>query len=288
MLSAGRSWQLARERWQLPRRGAVMGILNVTPDSFSDGGRHAGPEAAVEHALHMVQAGADIVDIGGESTRPGAAEVEETVEIQRVLPVVEALRAAMPDVRISVDTRHVAVARAALQAGADVVNDISGLADPAMRELCAEFACGVVLMHMQGTPQTMQQAPHYENVVAEVRAFFEERMTLALDAGIAPECICLDPGIGFGKTTAHNLALIRHLESLRVQNRPLLMALSRKRFLGELWGDAAFGRQSALPTVVMSLMAARYGADLHRVHDVEELSRSLVLSDSVSLSNNWL
>ncbi len=287
MLSTGRSWQLARECWRLPRGGAVMGILNVTPDSFSDGGRYAGVPAAVEHAMQMVQAGADMVDIGGESTRPGSDEVDEAEELRRVLPVIEALRAAMPALRISIDTRHAAVARAALQAGADVVNDITGLADPAMRAVCAEFPCGVVLMHMQGTPQTMQLAPQYEDVVAEVRAFFEERVSMAQADGIAPSRICLDPGIGFGKTVGHNLALICGLESLRVQNMPLLMALSRKRFLGTLWGDADFARQSALPTVVMSLQAAEYGADMHRVHDVAELRRALALREAVCAPNNW-
>lgn len=287
MLPTGRNWQLAREYWQLPPGGAVMGILNVTPDSFSDGGRYTGVEAAVAHARDMVQAGADMIDIGGESTRPGAAAVDEDEELRRVLPVIEALRSAMPELRLSIDTRHATVARAALRAGADVVNDITGLADPAMRAVCAEFPCGVVLMHMQGTPQTMQIAPHYEDVVAEVRAFFEERLALALADGIAAERICLDPGIGFGKTVEHNLALIRRLESLRVQNRPLLMALSRKRFLGALWGDAAVARQSSLPTVVMSLQAAQYGADLHRVHDVADMRRALALRAAVCSPNNW-
>ena len=287
MLSAGRSWQLARACWRLPRGGAVMGILNVTPDSFSDGGRYAGVTAAVEHASQMVEAGADMIDIGGESTRPGSDEVDVAEELRRVLPVIEALRATMPQMRLSIDTRHAAVARAALLAGADVVNDITGLADPAMRAVCAEFPCGVVLMHMQGTPQTMQLEPHYEDVVAEVRDFFEERVALAVADGIAPERICLDPGIGFGKTVEHNLALIRGLESLRVQNLPLLMALSRKRFLGTLWGDADYARQSALPTVVMSLQAAEYGADMHRVHDVAELRRALSLREAVCAPNNW-
>lgn len=287
MLPVGRIWQLAHECWQLPPGGAVMGILNVTPDSFSDGGRYTGVESAVAHARDMVQAGADMIDIGGESTRPGAAAVDVAEELRRVLPVIEALRAAMPALRLSIDTRHAAVARAALLAGADVVNDITGLADPAMRAVCAEFPCGVVLMHMQGTPQTMQIAPHYEDVVAEVRAFFEERLALAQADGIAPERICLDPGIGFGKTVEHNLALIHELESLRVQNLPLLMALSRKRFLGTLWGDAEAARQSPLPTVVMSLQAAQYGADMHRVHDVADMRRALELRAAVCSPNNW-
>ena len=277
-----RSWQLARECWQLPAQGAVMGVLNVTPDSFSDGGLRTTVPAALEHARHLVAAGADMIDIGGESTRPGAQEVSVAAELRRVVPVIQAIRAEFPALRLSIDTRHAEVARAALQAGADVVNDISGLASPAMRDVCAEFPCGVVLMHMQGEPGTMQQNPQYTDVVAELRAFFEERVQLVLDAGIELNRICLDPGIGFGKTTAHNLALIAGLESLRVRNLPILMALSRKRFLGELVGDAEMARTTPLPTVTMSLLAAERGADLHRVHDVAELCAALRLRTALS------
>ncbi|MBQ8377425.1 MAG: dihydropteroate synthase [Akkermansia sp.] len=274
---ASRIWQLARESWQLPAAGAIMGILNVTPDSFSDGGVHADVASAVAHARRMIDAGADMIDIGGESTRPGSAEVTVAEELDRVLPVVAALRAEFPHARLSIDTRHAEVARATLLAGADVVNDITGLADPAMRQVCAALPCGVVLMHMQGEPGTMQQNPRYDDVVAEVRAFFETRVALAVADGIAPERICLDPGIGFGKTVEHNLSLIRHLESLRVRNLPMLMALSRKRFMGSLLGDAELPKLSPVPTVVMSLLSADRGADLHRVHDVAELKQALVL-----------
>ena len=277
-----RYWQLAHENWLLPPGGAVMGILNVTPDSFSDGGLHADVDAAVEHARQMLAEGADIIDIGGESTRPGAAELDVEEDMLRVLPVVETLRRELPSARLSVDTRHAAVAYAALQAGADVVNDICGLQNPEMLRVCVENPCGIVLMHMLGTPATMQQKPHYEDVVAEVRAFFESQLTKAVSAGVAAERICLDPGIGFGKTTRHNLALIRHLSELRVNDQPVLMALSRKRFLGELLGDAESARKSALPTVVMSLLAAQHGADLHRVHDVAALRQGLKLRESLS------
>ena len=258
-----------------------MGILNVTPDSFSDGGRYSGVEDAVAYARRMWLDGADMIDIGGESTRPGSAEVEDAEELRRVLPVIEVLRSKYPEMRLSIDTRHASVARAALEAGVDVVNDITGLTNPAMRAVCAEFPCGVVLMHMQGTPKTMQIAPHYDDVVAEVRDFFEQQVNLAQAEGIAQERICLDPGIGFGKNLEHNLALIQHLETLRVQQLPLLMALSRKRFIGALWEDADFVRQSPWPTVVMSLMAAQSGADMHRVHDVAELRRALQLRAAV-------
>ncbi len=279
---ARRYWQLARESWLLPPGGAVMGILNVTPDSFSDGGLHADVDAAVLHAGRMLAAGADIIDIGGESTRPGAEELEVEEEKRRVLPVVEILRREFPSARLSVDTRHAVVAYAALQAGADVVNDICGLQNPEMQRVCVENPCGIVLMHMQGTPATMQQNPCYVDVVAEVRAFFESQLARAVAAGIAAERICLDPGIGFGKTTEHNLALIRQLSDLRINDRPLLMALSRKRFLGELLGDTDSARKSALPTVVMSLLAAQHGADMHRVHDVAALRQGLKLCASLS------
>lgn len=276
-MSEARRWQLARSCWVFPRGGAVMGILNVTPDSFSDGGLHAGVDAAVEHARRMLAAEADVIDIGGESTRPGAVEVAVDEELRRVVPVVEALRAEFPSALLSVDTRHAEVARAALLAGADILNDITGLEDPAMRQVCRDLPCGIVLMHMQGEPGTMQQNPVYADVVAEVRAFFESRLALVVAEGIDPQRICLDPGIGFGKTVEHNLALIRELESLRVQNLPLLMALSRKRFMGAVLENPAVVREQVWPTLAMSLLAAERGADMHRVHDVAELRGALRL-----------
>lgn len=276
-------WVLRSENWLLPPEGGIMGILNVTPDSFSDGGLHnASVEAALQHATRMVHEGAHIIDVGGESTRPGSHPVPEQVEIERTAPVIRALRHAFPTLRISIDTRHARVAEAALDAGADIINDISGLASPAMRELCATRPCGIILMHMQGTPDTMQKAPHYHDVVAEVRAFFDERVELARQCGIAPARICLDPGIGFGKTTAHNLALIRHLSELRVHNLPLMMALSRKRFMGELLQDPAAPGVSPVPTVTMSLLAAARGANLHRVHDVAPLRQALTLRHALA------
>ena len=271
-----RTWQLRRERWVLPQGGAVMGILNVTPDSFSDGGSYKSLDAAVRHARSMLEEGADIIDVGGESTRPGAAPVSMEEEMARVVPVIEALRAQFGPLRLSIDTRHAAVARAALEAGADIVNDVEGLRGEGMAELCARFGCGVIVMHMQGEPGTMQQAPCYNDVVAEVRSFFEERWETLTAAGIDPACLCWDPGIGFGKTVEHNLALVAHLESLRVAGLPLMMALSRKRFLGTVLGEAAAGREAGA-TVAMSLYARRCGADLHRVHEVQPLKRALAL-----------
>ena len=254
-----------------------MGILNVTPDSFSDGGRYMARHAALAHARQMLAEGAHIIDVGGESTRPGAQETPVEEEIRRTIPVIAALRAELPSILISIDTRHAPVAAAALEAGADIVNDITALASPAMRSLCAAQPCGIILMHKQGTPATMQLNPQYTDVVSEVRAFFEQRVLLAEQAGISPTRLCLDPGIGFGKTTAHNLSLISHLEELRVRNLPLLMALSRKRFLGDLLGDSELPKTTPLPTVAMSLLAADRGADLHRVHDIAPLHQALTL-----------
>ncbi len=275
-----RTWKLRRERWTFPEGGGIMGILNVTPDSFSDGGAHMSPGDAVRHAGAMLEEGADIIDVGGESTRPGAAPVSIEEETARVVPVIEALRAQYGSVRVSVDTRHAAVAREALEAGADIVNDVAALRGEGMAEVCAEYGCGVVAMHMRGEPGTMQQNPRYDDVTAEVRAFFEERLAAFVKAGIDPACVCWDPGIGFGKTVAHNLALIAHLESLRVADLPMMIALSRKRFLGAILDDPAAGRETGA-TVAMSLYARSCGADVHRVHEVRPLQRALALWNAV-------
>ncbi len=278
------TWQLRNQLWHIPAAGGIMGILNVTPDSFSDGGQHTTITAAIEHARRMLQDGAHIIDIGGESTRPGATPVDAAEEERRTVPVIASLRQEFPHALLSIDTRTTSVAAAALAAGADIINDITGLASAEMRTLCAAHPCGIILMHMQGTPQTMQIAPTYTDVVAEVRAFFEQRLAMAQAAGISPERICLDPGIGFGKTTEHNLALIRHLSALRVANRPLLMALSRKRFLGDILNTPELAKNSPLPTVSMSLLAAQNGANLHRVHDVAPLHQALTLLHSLKNS----
>ena len=266
-----RIWQMGGSPWELPQQGAIMGILNATPDSFSDGGVHAAPAAALAHAVALAEQGADVIDVGGESTRPGAQEVTPADEAARVLPVLCAIRRELPRIRLSIDTRHAEVARAALDAGADIVNDITGLRAPGMLELCAQSDCGIVLMHMQGEPATMQDNPQYTNVVAQVRAFFEERVQAAGQAGIDPQRICLDPGFGFGKTAAHNMQLLEHLEELRIHNLPLMSALSRKRFLKEYFGNPADPQS----TVAASLMAAAHGADIHRVHDVQALCQAM-------------
>lgn len=246
-----------------------MGILNVTPDSFSDGGHYTDPLTALSHAQLMLAQGAAIIDVGGESTRPGAVPVSPHEELRRTLPVIRLLRERLPSAIISIDTRHAVVAQAALQAGADIVNDVNALGDPDMRSVCAEYACGVVLMHMKGTPATMQDNPCYSNVLHEVRDFLRQRIDLVSSAGIDPHCICLDPGIGFGKSTEHNLQLIDGLESLRLRDLPILMGLSRKRFLSAVLPDDPHA------TVTMSLRAAAHGAQIHRVHEVAPLRAAL-------------
>lgn len=271
-----RLWHLRGDTpWPIPPGGGIIGILNTTPDSFSDGGRYTSLDQALAQAHHLAHSGAHIIDIGGESTRPGSSEISIDEELQRVIPTIRAVRAALPHQLISVDTRHAPVAQAALQAGAHIINDITGLSNPAMRAVCAASTCGIILMHMQGTPATMQHNPQYHNVTAEVRQFFETRIHQAEQAGISPRRICLDPGIGFGKTTRHNLTLIAQLEATRVRNLPILMALSRKRFLGEIFHNPALAKSSPLPTIALSLIAANHGADLHRVHDPAPLREAL-------------
>ncbi len=264
-----KNWKLRHTALALPPGGVIMGILNVTPDSFSDGGSHTTPPQALAHAELMLEQGATIIDVGGESTRPGAQEVSVQEELRRVLPVLRLLRSELPDAILSVDTRHAAVARTALEAGVDIVNDICGLSDPAMREVCAEYACGVVIMHMQGEPATMQLNPSYRDVISEVRDFLDRQVQLACAAGINMDCICLDPGIGFGKTSQQNLQLIDGMELLRVHDLPILIGLSRKRFLK----DVLPGDEQA--TVKMSLRAAEHGAQVHRVHEVAPLFAAL-------------
>ena len=272
-------WKTTLGRTDLSRNGRIMGILNVTPDSFSDGGKHEG-SAALEHARRMIAEGAQIIDIGGESTRPGAPEVTAKEEIARTRPVIEALRKEWQG-SISIDTSKAAVAAAALEAGADIVNDVSGLtADPEMSPLCARTGCGVVVMHMQGDPRTMQLAPSYGDVVAEVIAFFEERISTLASAGIDPECICLDPGIGFGKTVEHNLALLRALPQLSVGGRPVLLGVSRKSFIGKTLGSMDLADR-AWPTVAITAWARDAGARIHRVHEVKPNVEALRMTEAI-------
>lgn len=273
-------WKTRRIALDLTRQGQVMGILNVTPDSFSDGGRHGNIEAAMDHARRMIAEGAALIDIGGESTRPGAAPVSTGEEITRTVPVVEALRAEW-DGLISIDTSKAEVAEAALAAGADIVNDVSGLrADLRMAEVCAGSGCGVVVMHMQGEPRTMQIAPVYGDVVDEVRRFFEERMKLLVEAGIDPAAMCFDPGIGFGKSLEHNLSLLRALANLAPADRPILLGVSRKSFIAKILGDNDLALRD-WPTVAITSQARERGVMLHRVHAVRANVEALRMTEAI-------
>ena len=261
-------WHAGSQSWHLDRTALIMAILNVTPDSFSDGGRHLELDDTLAAARRFLEEGADILDIGGESTRPGADPVSVDHELSRVLPVIKNL-ADLDSVGISIDTCKPGVAEAALRSGANIVNDISGFRDPEMIKVCANSDCGIVVMHMKGNPQTMQRSPVYQDVVGEVRDFFQERFQTLTEAGIEPTRIVFDPGIGFGKTLSHNLALLRGVQDYSVHNRPILMGLSRKSFIGALINDSSLPRREA-PTQALTALTRRNGALIHRVHQVKE------------------
>ena len=277
---ASLGWRGRRFAFRFPRPAIVMGVVNVTPDSFSDGGRFIDPVAAIEHGVQLVAEGAEILDIGGESTRPGAALVDEAEELRRILPVIAGL-AAKAAVPISIDTMKPAVARAALDAGAAIVNDVAAnRASPEMWETVAATGAGYVAMHMLGTPATMQQAPGYSDVVAEVRAFFADRLVAARAAGITAEQVVLDPGIGFGKTVGDNLGLIARLAEFKSLGRPLLLGVSRKSFLGKVLGAEARAR---LPGgLACSVWAAREGVQIFRTHDVAATVQALRMLEAIT------
>jgi dihydropteroate synthase len=255
----------------------LMGVVNVTPDSFSDGGQYLDPAAAIRHGEELLRDGASILDVGGESTRPGAEEVDEAEELRRVEPVVRALAG---EATVSIDTSKLAVAEAALDAGASIVNDVTAFKhDPGMAGLCAERGVGVVLMHMPGNPRTMQDDPRYVDVVDDVKAFLAERMEFAVGRGIEEERIWLDPGIGFGKTLEHNLELLRRLGELRKLGRPLVVGTSRKSFIGKVDGSDVEDRIGG--SIATSVLAAAEGADVLRVHDVAEMTQALAVANAV-------
>ena len=265
-------------------RPLVMGVVNVTPDSFSDGGRHCGPAAAVSHALRLVDSGAQILDIGGESTRPGAPPVEEAEELRRVLPVIETLsrQTAVP---ISVDTMKPAVARAAVSAGAAIWNDVTALSHaPESAAVAAELGCRVVLMHMRGEPRTMQDAPAYADVVGEVEAYLLAQAEAAIAAGVRRERILLDPGLGFGKTAAHNLTLMRALPRLAAHGIPVLVGASRKRTIQAIDPTATDPADRLGGSLAFALWAARCGAAVVRVHDVRETAQALAVWSALGAS----
>jgi dihydropteroate synthase len=255
----------------------LMGVVNVTPDSFSDGGLFLDAEAAIAHGRELAEQGAEILDVGGESTRPGAVEVSAEEELARVLPVVRGLAGIAT---VSIDTSKAAVAEAALDAGASIVNDVTALRrDPGIGTLCAERDAGLILMHMQGDPRTMQEDPSYDDVVDDVEAFLAQRMEAAIGVGVAEELIWLDPGIGFGKTLDHNLELLRRLGELRELGRPLVVGTSRKSFIGKIDGSDVDDRIGG--TIASSVLAAAEGADVLRVHDVAETAQATRMTSAI-------
>jgi dihydropteroate synthase len=275
-----RIWKVADRVFNVSRQGLIMGVLNVTPDSFSDGGKFFATEKAIEQGLRMVAEGADIIDVGGESTRPGAEPVAAEKELHRVIPVIEKLRAKI-DVPISIDTWKAEVAREAIHAGAAIVNDVTGgRGDEGMLSLIAETKSAFVIMHMQGTPRTMQNQPQYGDVVSEVADFFRQQYARAIVCNIEPMAIAFDPGIGFGKTIDHNLELLAQLERLRANDRPLVVGVSRKSFLGKLANAPEIKDRLAPALALIALLRVR-GADAFRVHDVKENVSALRVTEAI-------
>ena len=273
-------WQIGDRAIDLSQHSIIMGVLNVTPDSFSDGGEFFTAEKAVEHGARMAAEGAEIIDIGGESTRPGAQPVSAEEEMARVLPVIAKLRARIAAF-ISIDTTKAVVARAALEAGATIINDVSGgRADPQMMKLVAEKKSAFIIMHMQGTPQSMQANPHYADVISEVADFFRQQYARALECGIDSMAIAFDPGIGFGKTVEHNLELLSNLPRLRVQGRPTVVGVSRKSSLGKMIDSAEISDRFA-PTIAFTALLRERGANVLRVHDVKENAAALRVTEKL-------
>ena len=275
-----RGWKIGDRIADLSTCGMIMGVLNITPDSFSDGGEFFDVERAVARGIEIASEGADMIDVGGESTRPGAEPVSANQELKRVIPVIERLRSEI-DIPISVDTSKGDVAAAALDAGASIINDVTaGRADRRMLPLAATRKAALVLMHMQGEPRTMQKNPHYSDVVREVGDFFRQQTYRAIECGVDPMRLAFDPGIGFGKTLEHNLTLLKNLDQLRVHDRPLAVGVSRKSFLGKLAGSNEMSDRLAQTVGFTSILRSR-GADVLRVHDVKENVASLRIAQVV-------
>jgi dihydropteroate synthase len=273
-------WKIAGQTFDLTERSMIMGVLNVTPDSFSDGGKFFDRTRAVRHGRQMISDGAQIIDVGGESTRPGADAVAANEELTRVAPVVANLRASGAGL-ISIDTTKASVARAALDAGATIINDVTGgRGDGAMFSLAADRGAALIVMHMQGTPRTMQDAPHYDDVVGEIREFFRHQYAQAIESGVDPMAIAFDPGIGFGKTLKHNLELLRCLPELRIEDRPLVVGVSRKSFLGKILGSAEADDRLA-PTVALTGLLRERSANVLRVHDVKPNVAALRVTEAL-------
>jgi dihydropteroate synthase len=275
-----RLWKIGERVFDVSRHGLIMGVLNVTPDSFSDGGEFLTAEKATERGLQMAAEGAHIIDVGGESARPGAEPVTADEELRRVIPVIENLRRKL-DVPISIDTSKAEVACAAIEAGALIVNDVTGgRGDDKMLPLVAETKSAFIIMHMQGTPRTMQVQPRYSDVVAEISEFFRQQYVVAIGSNIDPMAIAFDPGIGFGKTLDHNLELLAQLERLRAHDRPLVVGVSRKSFLGKLIGSPEISDR-LVPGLALSALLRARGADVFRVHDVKENVYALRVSEAI-------
>ena len=273
-------WKCRDLSFDLSKKAIVMGILNVTPDSFSDGGRFHQIDRALEQAAKMLEEGAGIIDIGGESTRPGAAAVSVEEEQQRVIPVIEELLRQRPGICLSIDTSKPDVAKSAIEAGATIINDVTGFRQKEMTLLAAGTGAGIVAMHMRGTPETMQHNPSYRDVTSDVRDFFQRRHDEFLALGIDPETITYDPGIGFGKTLTHNLQLLRDLDKLSVSHRPLLLGASRKCFIGKVLKSDKLEDRSAA-TVAITTSAREKGVMLHRVHEVKPNLQSLRMIEAL-------
>ena len=277
-------WQCGKYKLDTSHKTLVMGILNVTPDSFSDGGRYLDTKTAVEQGLRMAEEGADIIDIGGESTRPGAQKISLDEELKRVLPVIRELASKLK-IPISIDTYKSKVAKAAIEAGASIVNDISGLNfDPEMARTVSAYKAGLVLMHIKGTPENMQTDPQYDDLLAEVGSYLKSSIKLAAEAGIKHEMIAIDPGIGFGKTVEHNLSLIKNLEYFKKFNCPLVVGVSRKSFIGKLNNDILADQR--LPgSLAAALLAVQNGASVIRCHDVKETVQALNVHQAIKTVN---
>jgi dihydropteroate synthase len=275
-----RVWKIGDKAIDLSKRGMIMGVLNITPDSFSDGGEFVECDAAVAHGIQMASEGTDIIDVGGESTRPGAEPVPLKEELRRVIPVIERLRAKI-DIPISIDTSKSEVASAALDSGGSIINDVTaGRGDEKMLSLAAKRKAAIVLMHMQGEPRTMQKNPQYGDVVTEVTDFFRQQYTRALECGVDPMRLAFDPGIGFGKTLEHNLTLLKNLDRLRAHNRPLVVGVSRKSFLRKFIGSDELTERLAPAIALTAILRAR-GVDVLRVHDVKENVAALRAAEAV-------
>jgi dihydropteroate synthase len=275
-----RIWTIGDRVFDLSRHGLIMGVLNITPDSFSDAGEFFTADKAIEQGLRMAAEGADIIDVGGESTRPGSEPVEADEELRRVIAVIESLREKI-DIPISIDTSKAAVARAAIEVGASIVNDVTGgRGDERMLPVVAETKSALIVMHMQGTPRTMQVRPRYTDVIEEISEFFRQQYAQAIGLNIDPMAIAFDPGIGFGKTLEHNLDLLGRLEQLRAHDRPLVVGVSRKSFLGKLIGSREISDRLIPGIALTSLLRAR-GADVLRVHDVKENVHALRVTEAI-------